>query len=202
MLDADLAGVNEYLIPYFKDVPHFQGRDSVLRQIHDILFDGQTTEGLTTCALSGLARVGKSSLAKHFALTYRPRYDGVFWVSAESTERVEKDFRNIETEILSKSRKSFREWCATEGQKRWLLIVDNLDDPQVFDPDQWIPEFGFGHAIYTSRRRDIKSLGQPVEIVPLMPSPAAEFNFPRIVKRLPPIESLQKTSWRHSNIYP
>jgi hypothetical protein len=166
--------VNEHLVPHFRDVPHFQGRDNVIQQIRDITFDGQTSEGVIACTITGLAGVGKSSVAKHFALTYRQQYHGVFWVSAENKECLEKDFRNIETEILGKSHQSFREWCASGTPERWLLVIDNLDDPPVFDPEQWIPDSGIGHVIYTSRRLDIESLGQLVTIPPLTSSSAAD----------------------------
>jgi len=53
-----------------------------------------------------------------------------------------------------------REWFAAPGNTNWLLVFDNLDDPDLVDIEQYIPLCNHGTVIITSRRRECIQQGR------------------------------------------
>ena len=49
-----------------------------------------------------------------------------------------------------------KEWFALPENSNWLLVFDNLDDPDSVDIDKYIPACNHGTVIITSRRRDLQ----------------------------------------------
>jgi hypothetical protein len=123
--------------------------------------------------LQGLAGAGKSTLALQYSKTFAHQYRGIFWASAVSSEALRQDFRDFESYLAVHYKKSFRQRCTESSDQPWLLVVDNLDDSLIFkEAKKCIPQSGFRHVLFTSRRTDISGLGE-VFLVPSLTNEAA-----------------------------
>jgi len=53
-----------------------------------------------------------------------------------------------------------RQWFSAPGNTNWLLVFDNLDDPDLVDIEEYIPLCNHGTVIITSRRRECVQQGR------------------------------------------
>jgi len=53
-----------------------------------------------------------------------------------------------------------KQWFAAPGNTNWLLVFDNLDDPDLVDIEKYVPSCNHGTVIITSRRRDCVRQGR------------------------------------------
>jgi len=53
-----------------------------------------------------------------------------------------------------------RKWFSAPGNTNWLLVFDNLDDPDLVDIEEYIPLCNHGTVIITSRRRECIQQGR------------------------------------------
>jgi len=53
-----------------------------------------------------------------------------------------------------------RQWFSAAGNTNWLLVFDNLDDPDLVDIEEYIPLCNHGMVIITSRRRECIQQGR------------------------------------------
>jgi len=53
-----------------------------------------------------------------------------------------------------------KQWFSAPGNTNWLLIFDNLDDPDLVDIEKYVPSCNHGTVIITSRRRDCVRQGR------------------------------------------
>ncbi|WP_326725366.1 tetratricopeptide repeat protein [Streptomyces sp. NBC_00243] len=133
------------------------GRTEELAWLRRTLTDrreGAITQTGTVCGLGG---IGKSTLALQYAHRHRRDYTLVWWVNAASPDE-------IETSLTALARRLVPNWAATAERGAqvawamqwlawhpdWLLVYDNVDDP-----DGLIPYTGAldrGHHLATSRR--------------------------------------------------
>jgi len=85
--------------------PSFCGRDSVLELIRKELLPPKTKvvssvdTGLRQFALCGLGGIGKTEIAKEFALRYKDCFDAVFWVRADETSKLNQSYQQISLEL-------------------------------------------------------------------------------------------------------
>jgi len=56
--------------------------------------------------------------------------------------------------------RAVKQWFAAFGNTNWLLVFDNLDDPDLVDIEKYIPSCSHGTVIITSRRRDCVQQGR------------------------------------------
>lgn len=163
-----------YTKPYTSRNPDFQGRSDVLDLIDANLQPSSTLElsdkrtGLNTFALCGLGGLGKTQIAVEYMFTRLGNYDAVFWLQADTPEKLTAGFSKIalvlgleSNEGLSDpvaSRELVKGWLAQPvghaaqseaKQPRWLLIFDNADKPDLLH-DFW-PQDGQGSVLITSR---------------------------------------------------
>ncbi|CZR65200.1 related to kinesin light chain 1 [Phialocephala subalpina] len=125
-------------VPFNRDL-NFIGRQDILMALES-KFSSQ--ESHKRVVLAGLGGVGKSQIAIEYS--YRLRiYDAqiwVFWVHASTAERFEQGYKSIaailklpgwndpKTDILD----AVWRWLSDVQSGRWLLILDNADDIDVF----------------------------------------------------------------------
>jgi hypothetical protein len=155
-------------LPVFR-VPHkqnsvFWGRNDVLEKLDSIILrnnearDYRCTEGTSCAVMTGLGGVGKTQLALHYAHSRRKHFDAVFWIRADESTRLAREFAllSVDLELDSPgerddpavSRNRVLGWLA--GTERpWLLVFDNADDVDVLN-DYW-PMSNNGAIIVTSR---------------------------------------------------
>ncbi|KAK8016096.1 P-loop containing nucleoside triphosphate hydrolase [Apiospora rasikravindrae] len=156
-------------VPFGRD-PNFVDRPEILA------WTRKTCNGSATrAALVGIGGVGKSQAAIEYA--YRVRDDRpqtwVFWIHASTAPRVEEAYRGIAERLNLPGRSNpnanvcqlVNNWLCDEGNGRWVLILDNADDAEVFSPQRrlqdastplgsYLPQSRNGSILVTSRNRD------------------------------------------------
>jgi tetratricopeptide (TPR) repeat protein len=97
----------------------------------------------------------------------------VFWVHAATIARFEETYKRIATEcgIIAQEEEAqvdatmlVQNWLENRHEGRWLMVVDNIDDTEVFFKEpmtnqktvsQCIPRTWKGSLLFTTRSRDI-----------------------------------------------
>jgi hypothetical protein len=108
--------------------------------------------------------IGKSVLAREYALRHQDRYAGVWWLNAAKPE-ISHGFEGVETALVElgaifirgldqvqdreKAARHTLQFLADGGfAKPWLLVYDNVDDARVLR--EWAP-IGNAHVLLTTR---------------------------------------------------
>ncbi|MFF7866178.1 tetratricopeptide repeat protein, partial [Streptomyces qaidamensis] len=137
----------------------FVGRQGELAELRQLLAaegEAAVTQISGVRAVHGLGGIGKSTLALHYAHTYRRTYTLVWWINAASTEQ-------IVTALAALASRLCPQWAASAGvQERaawailwlqwhpgWLLVFDNVEDPA--DLRHYLGTLPEGHHLATSR---------------------------------------------------
>jgi hypothetical protein len=61
--------------------------------------------------------------------------------------------------------KAIKSWLALDGNDKWLIVFDNVDDLESFDVSQSFPyKNSLGNVIITTRRRDCMDYGKGFEL--------------------------------------
>ncbi|HXR65813.1 MAG TPA: toll/interleukin-1 receptor domain-containing protein [Ktedonobacteraceae bacterium] len=125
-------------------------------------------------AISGSGSSIRARLAVDYACRYRHEYSAVLWVCADTQETLQSSYRKLATLLKLRERdakeqtvivQAVRAWL--EARKKWLLILDNLDDPAVLFPademgqqcqsSPFLPTVFDGHLLITTRASDLSS---------------------------------------------
>lgn len=148
----------------------FTGRSDLLTRLQGVLLRHNTAlEGQTRIVITGMGGMGKSEVCIKLANLVRERYAtlrhvvilrivlmrdrfwGVFWVDVSSHSTAQNGFAAIArmlqcpTETTSESIR-----LLANATKRWLLVLDNADDP-LFDYALYLPPGDRGSVVMTSR---------------------------------------------------
>ncbi|RPB23401.1 hypothetical protein L211DRAFT_809086, partial [Terfezia boudieri ATCC MYA-4762] len=67
-----------------------------------------------------------------------------------------------------------KRWFALPENMNWLLVFDNLDDPDSVDIEEYIPACNHGTVIITSRRRDLQQGRRGFEVQQMQPTEAIQ----------------------------
>ncbi|KAK7990146.1 hypothetical protein PG989_010461 [Apiospora arundinis] len=136
----------------------FFGRQDILAQVHDHLTPEDNSSGLSSIALHGLGGVGKTQTALAYAYSNLSKLDAVFWVPADTTLSIQREFSHIATDALhipEARPQAYQEnmlrvmnWLQKTSAK-WLLIFDNVDQHDVLD-GCW-PASQHGAVLVTTR---------------------------------------------------
>lgn len=181
----------------------FFGRMDVLAVLADVLLpsvplnEEEGASALRTYCLCGLGGIGKSEIAAEFMFANKSRYDAIFWLQADNTTKLREGFSQIATELGLEDAAGAKDqiasislvknWMANplidpnvpdhEKEAKWLLIFDNVDDPDDLN-DYW-PQFGRGSVLITSRdpfaKSNVYSSVQGMDLSPFSDHEAAIF---------------------------
>ncbi|KXX75211.1 Kinesin light chain [Madurella mycetomatis] len=162
----------QFLVPYTTN-PDFVGRFGILDLLKDQLGYGPSqADGRSQCraTLYGLGGVGKTQIALAYAYWLTESFPevSVFWVHASSAERFRQAYSSIAQEcgvpgyepkadVLS----LVQTWLQSNDHGRWLMVIDNADDLQLFSQPEnlgkWIPECAHGSILITTRNKMVGS---------------------------------------------
>ena len=187
-----------FTVPYPRNV-YFTGRDNILSQLHEALRQSGTAALSQANAISGLGGVGKTQTAVEYAYRYFEQesgYDWVLWVNA-SNLTLAASFGALATDLalpnhrenkLDENTAAVLHWLETTD--RWLLIFDNVDDPQAVKPFR--PQNPKGRMLFTSRVQRLESLGvgRAIALDTMTAAEAAEFLWRRTGRS--PLAPLEK----------
>ncbi|MFC7280016.1 tetratricopeptide repeat protein [Paractinoplanes rhizophilus] len=132
--------------------------------------DGELADAVTNSeqtvvlcqVLAGLGGVGKTQLAA--ALAHRLRGDRdvdlLVWITATSRSAILAGYTEAARRVTGiddtnpeQAAARFLAWLNETHQRRWLIVLDNLDDPNDLI-GLWPPTVIGGHTVVTTRRRD------------------------------------------------
>ena len=183
------------MVPHiWENVPqrnrNFTGRVEILGDLRQRV----TTEAtaLVPHALHGLGGVGKTQLAIEYAYRYAGEYQVICWVPADQTALVRSTLAALAPrlgisglvpgrveEALAAVLDALRRG---EPFKRWLLVFDNADQPELIRP--YMPT-GPGDVIVTSRNRDWAQVVDAIEVDVFIREESRQF----LTRRVPGITS-------------
>ncbi|MGY4921032.1 FxSxx-COOH system tetratricopeptide repeat protein [Streptomyces sp. 900105755] len=134
--------------------PHFTGREDLLTQVREGLLGGRQA---VIQALHGLGGIGKTQIALEYAHRFASQYDTVWWIDAEQADQVSVHYTELAARLgiakpdagADHNTRILLDDLRT--RERWLLILDNADDPRDFDG---LLPVGPGHVVITSRNPD------------------------------------------------
>lgn len=169
--------VPHYLIPYTSN-PDFVGRSDILESLKDQLGHSESiprNKAHLRASLCGLGGVGKTQAALAYAYWLQEAHPEIslFWVHANSAERFAHSYASIaeECHIPDYDESSgldslsvVKSWLESKDSGKWLMIVDNADDMQLFFPSgdgekfsDYIPECAHGTTLITTRNLQVGS---------------------------------------------
>ncbi|KAK6543029.1 hypothetical protein TWF694_006959 [Orbilia ellipsospora] len=167
----------------------FVGRDNEMKMLKH-RFDDMKPEGPTPkiLALIGPGGVGKSLLARHWAVTQyneaKNNYEHVMWVDASTRQTTRSSLENIGSTL---AHLQGTDQSTLDGEAKivrlnmflktcpslWLMVFDNWDNTQAFEIDDLWPTGPNGHIIITSRdHRAAEKAMKSIFVKPMSPNDA------------------------------
>ena len=165
---------NPYYVPRtnvpFSPSPFFLGRKEVLKDLMATFQITRQAKRIQPQALSGLGGIGKTQLALEYARRARGQYQAVLWAEAETRESLLSSFVQMaqvldlpgkEEQDQMRVVEAVKHWLHT--QTRWLLILDNTEDPTILR--EFLPPDMSGHLLLTTRASTLGTFARclPVE---------------------------------------
>ncbi|KFY96250.1 hypothetical protein V500_02532 [Pseudogymnoascus sp. VKM F-4518 (FW-2643)] len=152
----------------------FVGRQSQLNQLITILHTEDIEEDCQRVALFGLGGVGKTQIALEcaFQLQSTSPMCSVFWVRASDATSFDNAYRNIGQQLKipgldnekADVKRLVKAQLSQENSGKWLMIVDNADDFEMFyngsDDNgsgalsEYLPFSTLGSILFTTRNRE------------------------------------------------
>jgi hypothetical protein len=162
----------------------FKGREKALEELRAGLVSSKSG-GVLVRALHGLGGVGKTRLAIEYAWACEADYSALLFVRTENPAALnanlaalagasmldlpEKETREDEAKIEAVLR-----WL--EANPTWLMILDNVDDPETVKVvAELMPRLRGGHVIVTARAANFPATIRKLELDMLDEEPATRF---------------------------
>jgi tetratricopeptide (TPR) repeat protein len=130
---------------------YFTDREEIMKRLRQGFNEGKSVQ-----SISGIAGIGKTQTAVKYADNYRKEYHAVLWAKAQSPEAIVSDYVAIADLLGLREKDSKDQIVAVNAVKRWLkknarwlLILDNADDPAV--AREYTVTNGKGHVLLTTR---------------------------------------------------
>jgi tetratricopeptide (TPR) repeat protein len=169
LLEASLTALSPYWsVPYQRN-PFFTGREAILHQLHELLGSQQIATLSQSYALSGLGGIGKTQTAIEYAYRHANEYSALFWVGADTYERLASDFLTL-AELLrlperqerdqSKVMAAVQRWLSSH--RDWLLIFDNVEDLELVK--SVLPVVRSGAVLLTTRLQALGVTAQTIDL--------------------------------------
>ncbi|WP_371650939.1 MULTISPECIES: FxSxx-COOH system tetratricopeptide repeat protein [unclassified Streptomyces] len=144
----------------------FTGRTDLLDRVRDQLRGDSRSAQRLPQVLYGLGGVGKTQVALEYAHRFRADYDLVWWIEAERPDLVVASLAQLAAEmglrtgdvVAEAAMAALQELWRGERYPRWLLIFDNVEDPdealhRLPPPIGPLPGPVYGHLLATCRNK-------------------------------------------------
>ncbi|KAF8595353.1 FabD/lysophospholipase-like protein [Ceratobasidium sp. AG-I] len=131
----------------------FTGREDILEQMSNY-FSGSTPLKRHLFVLAGLGGAGKTQLAVNFAHLHHDEFWETYFIDATSRETISAGLISIA--VAAKEGETSEHalaWLASQ-QKRWLLVFDNADNPNL-NLHEYFPQCAHGDIIITTRNQQV-----------------------------------------------
>lgn len=158
--------------------PGFTGRDQLLSELRSTLTTGGPAA--LTQSISGLGGVGKTQLVAEYAHRYASQYNVVWWIRAEEPATAAEDFARLAAALDLPEQNEADHRIAIEAARswlsrndKWLLIFDNVNDPQDVAP--YLPHPRTGHILITSRNPSFRGIATPLTVPALDRADSVKF---------------------------
>ncbi|KAG9120074.1 hypothetical protein FRC07_004591 [Ceratobasidium sp. 392] len=140
--------------------PAFTGRESILHQMCDSIFDGSLKRHVFV--LYGLGGAGKTQLALKFVEMYKERFSDVFYIDATSGMTIQAGLKGVALakKIGTTSDDAITWLTACHGN--WLIVYNNADDTTL-GIQGFFPPCSHGNILITTRNRQVISHAQGTE---------------------------------------
>ncbi|KAF7511844.1 hypothetical protein GJ744_003077 [Endocarpon pusillum] len=170
-------GLNIGNAPQIRDGA-FIGRESEIEQLKEYLSPQNTVSTQKVVAITGMGGLGKTQLSLAFAKQYHHEYSSIFWLNAKDESTIKQSLVSLSRIIFSSAQSSstsghadedqiihqIRQWFSQQGNDRWLLLLDNYDDPKLpsiksstgYDIRLYFPFRSQGAILITTRSRQLR----------------------------------------------
>uniref|UniRef100_A0A8H7TQ33 Nucleoside phosphorylase domain-containing protein n=1 Tax=Bionectria ochroleuca TaxID=29856 RepID=A0A8H7TQ33_BIOOC len=143
-IPTDLSKHVQFLVPYNEN-PEFVGRSDILARLQQQLDVGQQqgpVKPFPRVALYGLGGIGKTQIALAYVYWLRETYPdvAVFWVHSGKAEQFHEAYASIARECNVPGHEDpkvdilrlVKQWLEQIFKTRWLMVIDNADDTELF----------------------------------------------------------------------
>ena len=163
----------------------FKGREKALEELRAVLMGAGERAAVVGRALHGLGGIGKTRLAIEYAWAHEADYSALLFVRAENAATLNANLAALAgASVINLAEKEEREdatkieavlrWL--EANPTWLLILDNVDDPEAVKAVvELMPRLKGGHAILTARAANFPATIRKLELDTLDVEPATQF---------------------------
>ncbi|KAJ5642325.1 hypothetical protein N7490_006325 [Penicillium lividum] len=134
----------------------------------------------------GLGGMGKTQLAIRFARDHKDDFTAIFWLNGKNRDALIQslsfalnrlpgqswDSEATNNREVEQRARHILQWLALDGNLRWLIIFDNIDQYSAFNSDvnkgyditEFFPKADHGSIIITSRLQTLSELGKPFPV--------------------------------------
>ncbi|KAN0087192.1 hypothetical protein V8E54_000880 [Elaphomyces granulatus] len=171
-----------WMVPFERN-PRFLGRHNEVVGLQERIV---SKDRVRKIAITGLGGVGKTQIALEIAYRIRDKKPefSIFWIPATSVEKIEQAYMGIGERLGLQDRtpadmkKAVKAHLSSEKTGPWLLIIDNLDDRNIWTTSDasspvlktYIPQSKYGFVLFTTRNQQlaISLVGPDVISIPEM----------------------------------
>lgn len=176
-ISAALADMKEdFSLPFSLDgVPEmhqFVGRKEELHEMNEA-FQGDGSQRKVVI-LHGLGGIGKTQLAVAFMKEQRDAYSAIFFLNGKTEDTLKQSFAGmtarlhneypssplLNTAVIEKKADqmiaAIKQWLSKKINARWMLVFDNVDNPQGYDIRSYFPHAHQGSILITTRSSGLK----------------------------------------------
>ncbi|KAI8945007.1 hypothetical protein F4801DRAFT_594485 [Xylaria longipes] len=168
-----------WIVPFGRN-EYFIGRESILERLLARIPPSVQENNCQRTAIEGLGGIGKTQIALEAAFRVRDKHPdcAIFWVPAVDVTSFENAYRKIGQvlkvngidEDKTDVKLPVREALDCESAGKWLLIIDNADDTEIFFGNaglsNYLPYSHKGSILFTTRDHkatvDLSSTSIPI----------------------------------------
>ncbi|KAF8598134.1 FabD/lysophospholipase-like protein [Ceratobasidium sp. AG-I] len=133
----------------------FTGREDILERMRGYFFDASPTER-RLFVLCGLGGAGKTQLALKFVDMHKNLFWDVFYIDATSDQTASAGLSALaKAANAGTTQEEALAWLESK-QERWLLVLNNADDPKL-NLQQYFPKSTHGDILITTRNQEMRT---------------------------------------------